>query len=447
MTAVASLLVIAATIYAILRRVEARLVLLLGAAALGVLAGRPFVILQTFLDYLTREQFILPLGCCLGFAYVLRHTGCDQHLVHLLARPLRGARPVLVPGVVLVGVLVNVPIVSQTSTLALVGSVLIPLLRAARVSALTTGAALVLGCSIGGELLNPAAVELRSVTDAINARARALGEPEASSVECVLRAWPLLLVHVLVAVPLFWALCERAERGGPAAGPEPDEPPTFRVNVLKALVPLVPVTLLFLTALPPPLRAFTVPRHALLPPGSAGSFDARLIAAAMLVGVVVAALTNRSRVAYTAGAFFEGLGYAMTHIISLIVAANCFGDGVKESGLGDYLERAIVSAPALLRPLAAVVPLLFAWGCGSGMATTQTLFRFFLEPTVTVGEDPFQVGAVVSVAAAAGRTMSPVAAVVILGAKLAGADPLAVVRRTALPLLAGMIGVVVAALL
>ena len=72
MTALASLFVIAVTVYAIFRGLDVRLVLLIGAFALGLLAGDPLIILRTFLDYLTLEQFILPLGCCMGFAYVLR---------------------------------------------------------------------------------------------------------------------------------------------------------------------------------------------------------------------------------------------------------------------------------------------------------------------------------------------------------------------------------------
>ena len=41
---------------------------------------------------------------------------CDQHLVHLLVEPLRRVRIFLIPGAVLVGFLVNIPVISQTST-------------------------------------------------------------------------------------------------------------------------------------------------------------------------------------------------------------------------------------------------------------------------------------------------------------------------------------------
>src|SRR4051812_47108863 len=151
MIILAGLLVIFLVVAAILKGAEVRLTLVLGGLVLGVLAGKPQAIVQTFLEYLTREQFLLPIGCCMGFAHVLRHTGCDQHLVHLLVRPLQRVRPLLIPGVVLVGTLVNIPIISQSSAAVAVGSVLVPVLAATRLSPTTVGAALALGCSIGGE--------------------------------------------------------------------------------------------------------------------------------------------------------------------------------------------------------------------------------------------------------------------------------------------------------
>src|SRR3954447_1776876 len=134
MIVLAGLVVISLVVFAILKGAEVRLTLVLGGLVLGVLAGKPQAIVQTFLEYLTREQFLLPIGCCMGFAHVLRHTGCDQHLVHLLARPIERVRALLIPGVVLVAVIVNVPIVSQTSTAAVVGSVLVPVMRGAHVT-------------------------------------------------------------------------------------------------------------------------------------------------------------------------------------------------------------------------------------------------------------------------------------------------------------------------
>jgi DcuC family C4-dicarboxylate transporter len=166
----------------------------------------------------------------------------------------------------------------------------------------------------------------------------------------------------------------------------------------------------------------------------------------MLVGVVAAALTDWRKSGATAQRFFEGVGYAFINIVSIIISAVCFGAGVQASGLAAALGRAIAAAPGVLLPSAAGLPLGFAWVCGSGMASTQSLFGFFVEPALSTGQDPLRVGAIVSLAAAAGRTMSPVAAVVFMSASLTGTEPLALIRRVVLPLLAGITAVVVAGL-
>ena len=108
---------------------------------------------------------VVPICSAMGFAFVLRMTECDQHLVRLLLRPLRTVRVLLIPGGILAGYLINTTIVSQTGTAAVLGPLLIPLLRAAGLGAETAGAILLLGSSMGGELFNPGAVEMRKLAE------------------------------------------------------------------------------------------------------------------------------------------------------------------------------------------------------------------------------------------------------------------------------------------
>ena len=176
------------------------------------------------------------------------------------------------------------------------------------------------------------------------------------------------------------------------------------------------------------------------------SFNSRLIGAAMLLGVVAAAFTNRRAAPATAKAFFEGAGYAFTQIISLIAIASCFGTAVKLVELDAVLGKLIEARPGLLLPSAGVLPLAFAWISGSGMAATQSLFRFFIEPSAAQQIDPAHVGAIVSIGSAAGRTMSPVAAVTLMSASLTKTNPFDLAKRVAIPLLTGMVAVVLASL-
>jgi DcuC family C4-dicarboxylate transporter len=173
------------------------------------------------------------------------------------------------------------------------------------------------------------------------------------------------------------------------------------------------------------------------------AYNSRLIGLAMLVGVVVGALVTPARARDCVKEFFEGAGYGFTHIISLIVTANCFGKSIEAAGLAQALGRIIAEVPELLQPLAALVPMAFAAVSGSGMASTQSLYGFFHAPALALGIDPVSVGALVSVGAAAGRTMSPVAAVALMCATMTGTNPLALAKRVAGPLVCGILAVVV----
>jgi DcuC family C4-dicarboxylate transporter len=431
-------LVIAAAVLAVARRADVRLVLPLAGLALGILGGDTAGVVRTFLATLSKEQFVVPLCTAMGFARVLRHTGCDRHLVLLLASPIRRVRPLLVPGAVIVGFLINVPIISQAGTVVTVGPVLLPLLRAAGVSPVTAGAALLLGTSIGGELLNPGAPELQSVSVAVRERR----QDDTPAKDVAHQAGRLLLVHLSVAVLLFWLISAWADRSRQAA-PWPEDPDAVldgdaRVNLVKAVVPLIPVVLLVLAGPPWYAMREVLDRLAGAGEGVGIRSESRLIGLAMLLGSVAAALTAGRVGASSARAFFEGAGYSYANVVGVIVAATTFGQGVQAVHLPELMDETVRQWPGLLVPLAAALPFFFALVCGSGMASTQSVFPFFVSPALGQGIDPVALGALVSVAAAAGRTVSPVAAVTLLCSGMTGAPPLALVRRLVIPILAGL---------
>jgi DcuC family C4-dicarboxylate transporter len=128
------------------------------------------------------------------------------------------------------------------------------------------------------------------------------------------RVLPLLLLQVAVATVVFWLLSFRAETRKDDPNVDAPAAPEFRINYIKAAVPLVPLVLLFLTG--PPLQLFEVPKAWLTTTEDVKRFDSRLIGAAMLIGVVAAAAVTPGAVLGVARAFFEGAGYAMTNIIS-----------------------------------------------------------------------------------------------------------------------------------
>lgn len=416
-------------------------------------------VLREFLGTFSNEKFVVPICSAMGFAYVLRHTGCERHLVLLLVKPLRSVRGLLVPGVLLVGFLVNIPVISQTSTAVCIGPVIVPLMRAAGYSMATIGACLLLGASVGGELLNPGAPELLTV----------FYKTGVSTIDQTRHHLPpLVFTQLAVSVSVAWAMSlwweRRPQSPFRAAGEKRSEatgesnsqgalnphssPPTDlegeRINPLKALVPLVPLALLF--AAGPPLHLFDLPDQWVILPKDGKrdpAYSSRLVGAAMLVGVLAAMLVTPRKARDCVKHFFDGAGYGFANIVSLIVTATCFGKAIESAGLARALSLFIAGAPELLQPLAALVPLAFAAVSGSGMASTQSLYGFFYGPAVDHGYDPTAVGAMVGVGSAVGRTMSPVAAVALMSATLTGTNSFVLAKRVTVPLLTG-IAVVIA---
>ncbi len=459
---VAGLVVIAVAVYAVLRKVDVRLALLPAALALGALAGptKLLGVVHTFFAGFADAKTVVPICSAMGFAHVLKHTGCDGHLVRLLTGPLSRSSALLIPGTVLVGFLVNIPIISQTGTAVAVGTVLLPILTATRVSPVTAGAALLLGASIGGELLNQGAPEYATVLS----EAKRLGVTGLSPQRCVASTLVLVVTHLGVATLVFWALSLWAERR-PRLGLRPRETPCNgktsgpapRVSLLKAVIPVLPLAFLMLTVRP--FEVIRVPHETLVNLDKdvgdlrdAGArakkadelFQGRLIGAAMVAGAAVAALTtlgtrqDRSLFPGSARAFCEGAGYAFKEVISVIVVAACFGEGVRAIGLGGHLGTLVGGSPTLLLPMASFLTLAFAFVSGSGIAATQALFWVFAGESPADALSLARVGSATALGAAAGRTMSPAAAVTLMCAGLSGTTPAELIKRVAIPLLAGV---------
>ena len=181
MQLVVGLVIIGIAVYAILKRVDVRLALLLAAVALGIVGRDLATVVRQFFLTLTNEQFVVPICCAMGFAYVMRLSACDQHLVHLLVKPMERVRVLLIPGAVLVGFLVNIPVVSQTSTVVTIGAVIVPLLRAGRISPLTIGSALLLGSTNFFQPLRSLPLKSRTAPPLSSAGPRATSPRDASA--------------------------------------------------------------------------------------------------------------------------------------------------------------------------------------------------------------------------------------------------------------------------
>jgi DcuC family C4-dicarboxylate transporter len=425
-------LVIAAGGWMVARRVDVRLPLIMGAFILFAVARDIPTFFAKMIQEMSNPKTVVPICSAMGFAYVCKLTGCDQHLVHFLTRPVAKFRVLMIPLGVLAGYCINMAIVSQSSAAAVLGPVLVPLLLAAKLPPVTAGSILLLGCSMGGELFNPGAVE----------QARLAELTHLPPITTVRHVMPFNLVASIISLAVFWWLTVRkhsqpVEPSVAEDAPEPsplaaEEPPPFRINLFKAIIPLLPLMILVVVAV---FYKSFIKIPPTFPKDFTGAAD---VLAAMLIGTVCALLSAPKLAGEGPRAFFEGAGWGYTHVISLIVVATVFMDSISANNLVSQMTSALAGRPALAIFAAMAVPLGLAALCGSGIAPAVAVMKVLIPEAAKLGIDPVRLGALIAVSAQFGRTMSPSAAVALFCGSLTQTSQIDLVKRTAPPLLIGL---------
>jgi len=363
----------------------------------------------------------------MGFAYVVRETGCVEALVRLATRPILRVPKLAVPGAGSVALVVNMAIPSQTSTLAAVGPLMVALMARLQTSAALAGTALVFGASIGGALLNPGLAEVAAVA--------AMAKLPAPAVVVALA--PAVLATFVAGMATVLLIHRR--RGGadtPLAVPEPaaDERAAPAPSPYKALLPPLPVVCLLLShpALP------THPILERVMPAGLEVFTAMLAASALTI-----LLASRDR-AKTSRAMFEGMGYAFTHVITIIAVSAASAKALEVAGVLRAFVDLTLGSPLATLGAAFVLAFGLAVVSGSGTASSVALVSAFGGHLEELGVSPLALGGVVLFGAEAGRTTSPVAAVLLFGSSLVSVPARTLAQRLLLPcLLAAATGAVV----
>src|SRR5437764_2181962 len=109
LSAIAAIVIVFGAVVLVARGVEVRLTLFAAALLLALVNGNPMAPIRNFFTQMVNTGTVVPICCSLGFAQVVKTTGCDRHLVALLLAPLRKHRSLLIPGVALAAFVVNIP--------------------------------------------------------------------------------------------------------------------------------------------------------------------------------------------------------------------------------------------------------------------------------------------------------------------------------------------------
>lgn len=407
-------LVVLGVIYLLLKRHESRMVLIAAGILMCIIGGKPMAALDAFAKSMTNAGLITSVCSCMGFAWCMKYTGCDKHLVVAIGKVLKKMGFLLIPGATLATFVVNIAIPSAAGCSAAVGVIFIPILMAAGVHPAMAAAAVKSGTY--GSMLNPGLVHNGVIAKLAGTQITdVIGNHMMATVAGVIVAAVVLTVIAIVL---------KENKGYVPEGSVVDDD-SFSVNPLYAIMPLIPVIILLLgsTKVVPVLK-MGVPH-------------------AMIIGAILALAATRKSPVELTKSFFNGMGDAYANIIGIIISVGVFVAGLKALGLIKALIAWMLNSTGIVKIAATFGPFLLALISGSGDAATVAFNEAVTPHAVEFGISTMNMGSIAALGGTLGRTISPIAGATIICAGIAGVDPMEVCKRNALgivcALLVGMV--------
>lgn len=395
------------TVYALIKRLETRLVLFTAGFVLCLVSMDPLSALNSFAKSMTNNSLVMAICSSMGFAFIANYTQCDRSLVHYLAAPIRGLGVFLIPICTAVTFFINIAIPSAAGCAAAVGSTLIPVMLRAGIKPAAAAAA-VMGGTIGSYLSpgtshNPFVAEMAGI-DVMDFIA--------------FHAMWSILCGVILVVGLLVVCMFLGDHKGEKVDVEAQKNDNFKPNPIKAIMSLVPITIL-------------VVGNVWLPAIKMG------VAQAMVLGAVITLLVSfafdRTNPQEFSKQFFNGMGKGYADVMGIIIAAGVFAAGLRATGLIDTFVDVLKHSNDIARWGGSLGPWIMGTITGSGDAATMAFNEAVTPHAPEFGMEIKALGALAFLTGALGRTMSPIAGAMVVVAGIAMANPMDVAKRTALP--------------
>ena len=412
------ILIVVITFVLIIKKYESRMVLFVAGVAMCLIGGLPNDIMKAFTKAMTHNSLVPAICTVMGFSYVMKLTGCDQHLVHSISGLLKKGKAILVPLSFLLTWWIGLALPSASGLSAAVGAILIPTLIAAGVHP-AMAAATVLAGTWGtaispGNAHNPFVADLAG-TDMMTV---IIYETPASIIAS------LVCAAVLTAYAVVFKEGANEERRIAYEKEMADKMSAgenFNVNYLKAVVPVIPLVLLILSS------------------KQVGILPEMSVALSMVLGVVIALVITWSNAQKVCVQFFDGMGSAYGNVIGLIICATVFTSGLAAMGLISTLIELMDGSQSLAALSGTFGPFIIALISGSGDAASFAFNGAVTPYAEQFGMTIMGLGSLAQIAGAIGRAVSPVAGAAIICAGLAKVSPMEVSKRNFLPCVAAAI--------
>ena len=394
------IIIVLLTFIAIIKRFETRMVLFMSGLLMAIVGGMPGEVITSFTKTMVHGTLVPVICTVMGFAYSIKLTKCDSHMVHLLVGSIKGVRPLLIPLTVALTFCINIALPSAAGCAAAVGAIMIPTMISAGIHPAIAASAVMLG-TFGGTL-SPGAAHNPFLANLANIDVMSVIAGHATSA---------VVCMIVSAVGLYLVARIKGEHTGYISKDISSNDEDFKINYIKALVPVFPLILLILGS----------KQIAVLPTIS--------VPQAMLAGVLVNLIVTRCNMQDLTKSFFQGMGHAYGNIIGLIAAAAVFTKGMEVIGITGSLIEMMKQSEQIASIAAGFGTMIIAILCGSGDAATLAFNGAITPHAQQFGFGITDLGSTAFLSGCFGRAMSPVAGAAIVCAEMAKIDPIEITKR------------------
>ena len=443
-----------AVVFLLVKKRETKTVLIGVGLVLCVVCLNPLGALESFTKSMTSAGLIKAICASMGFAYVMKVTKCDQHLVLLLTKPMKNIGFLLIPATFVLTYLINIAIPSAAGCSAAVGATMIPLLMASGVRPAMAGAAVFAG-TFGG-VLSPGSAHNIFVTDMVKKTNEAYTVQDVIGVQFPNAVAAGIVVLIVISMTaIIFKDYQKGQDFSPKSTSNAAEATQTKVNLLFALAPLIPLVILvvgaiissyardfFLTNLNSIVAVLGDPRgvsvekffgdhYGLFVAIKYFSWMNMGVAEAMILGAIIAVFITWTSPEKITKEFFNGMGSAYAEVMGIIIAAGVFVAGLKACGAIDAVTEWLKHSQEFVRYGGTFVPYLMGTVTGSGDAATMAFNQAITVHAADLGFAQDKLGMAAAISGALGRSSSPIAGAAIVCAGLAMVSPVEIAKRTA----------------
>lgn len=168
----------------------------------------------------------------------------------------------------------------------------------------------------------------------------------------------------------------------------------------------------------------------------------------LIVAVILELIRKKDfvKVSNDINEFFKGMGSGLAMVVSLLVAASLLVDGLKALGVVDMITNSVQNlhgAGTILMLAFSGVTFLIGLISGGGLSVFYASVEMIPELAAAVGVAGPMIALPMQMVANLVRSISPVAACIIVVCSITGTNPMQIVKRTSVPILVGVVSTLI----